>query len=142
MFHNFCLDSDVFDSCALTATPSQAIMLVQSHSMFLKGLVNPTLKQMKYLSSDNPVITLALKKKKQKTKSSSFHSFRKTMIRSKVKTGKNQGTMVRRSSCNFYKIKPLHSGKFLKESSKIFRLDSKIYESQVSTGNAPNLKTT
>ena len=65
-----------------------------------------------------------------------------TMIRSNVKTGKNQGTMVRRSSCNFYKIMPLHSGKLLKESSKIFRLDSKIYESQVSTGNAPNLKTT
>ena len=108
-------------------------MLVQSHCMFLKGLVNPTLKQMKYLSSDNPVINLALKK----TKNSSFHSFRMTMIRSNVKTGKNQGTMVRRSSCNFYKIKPLHSGKLLKESSQIFRLDSKIYESQVSTGNAP-----
>lgn len=48
-----------------TATSSQAIVLVHSHCMFLKGLVNPTLKQMKYLSSDNPVITLALKKNKK-----------------------------------------------------------------------------
>ena len=89
-------------------TATQVFVFVHSHCMFLKGLVNPTLKQMKYLSSDNPVFPLALKKR-----SFSFHSFPMTMIRSNVKNGKNQGNMVRRSSCKFYNIKPFHSGNLL-----------------------------